>query len=132
MRARITSIIFVILCTLGIAYGEDKPTSLSDARAAVEANLKTPEGKAYEEKMGKEFPEKHLGTLRQCRQSTGGDLQSFWLLMKLGQNGAVQEVLLYPSTKLGQCMRETLLQGSFSPPPHPAYWESVYLKLGSN
>ena len=129
MPNRIVFILIVLLCAVAVADAEDRPTSLSDARAAVEANLKTPEGKAYEEKMGKEFPEKQLGNLRQCKQSTGGDLQSFWMLMKLGQDGAVNEVLLYPSTKLGQCMRETLLKGSFSPPPHPAYWESVYLKL---
>lgn len=130
MPKRITCVVVLTLCSLAIAHGEDRPTSLSDARAAVEANLRTPEGKAYEETMGKEFPEKHLATLRQCKQSTGGDLQSFWMLMKLAQDGAVDEVLLYPSTKLGLCMRNIVLKGKFSPPPHPAYWESVYLKLG--
>lgn len=129
MPTRISSILVVILCSLAIAQGEDKPTSLSDAQAAVEANLKTSEGKAYEDKMGNEFPDKYRGTMRQCKQSAGDDLRSFWMLMKLGQDGAVNEVLLYPSTKLGLCMRETLLTGKFSPPPHPAYWESVYLKL---
>ena len=129
MRTRITPIVAVLLCFLGTAYGEDKPTSLSDARAAVEANLKTPEGKAYEEKMGKESPEKYLATMRQCKQTAGDDLRSFWMLMKLAQDGAVNEVLLYPSTKLGLCMRESLLKDKFSPPPHPAYWESVYMKL---
>jgi len=129
MPIRIFSILVVLLCSLAIACAEDKPTSLSDARAAVEANLRTPEGKAYEDKMGKEFPDKYLGTMRQCKQSTGDDLRSFWMLMKLAQDGAVNEVLLYPSTKLGMCMREALLKGRFSPPPHPAYWESVYMKL---
>lgn len=126
---RASSILVVIIFSLTIVRGEDKPTSLRDAQAAVEANLKTSEGKAYEEKMGKEFPDKYLGTMRQCKQSAGDDLRSFWMLMKLGQDGTVNEVLLYPSTKLGLCMRDTLLKGSFSPPPRPAYWESVYLKL---
>lgn len=121
----------VLFGSLAIAYGADKPTSLSDAQKAVEANLRTPEGKAYEDKMSKEFPEKYLGTMRQCKQSAGDDLRSFWMLMKLGQDGAVNEVLLYPSTKLGLCARETLLKGRFSPPPHPAYWESVYMKLAN-
>ena len=34
------------------AVAEDKATSLSDARAAVEANLRTPEGKKCDEEMG--------------------------------------------------------------------------------
>lgn len=126
---RISAILVVILYSLAVAHAQDKPTSLRDAQAAVEANLQTPEGKAYEEKMGKEFPDNYLGTMRQCKQSAGDDLRSFWILMKLGQDGGVNEVLLYPSTKLGLCMRETLLKGKFSPPPHPAYWESVYIKL---
>lgn len=108
---------------------DDKPTSLVDARAAVEANLKTPEGKAYDEKLGKEFMEKHLATMKQCKQSAGNDLDSFWMLMKLDKDGAVKEVLLHPATKLGTCAREVLLKSAFAPPPKPAYWVSIYMKL---
>jgi hypothetical protein len=108
---------------------DDKPTSLTDARAAVEANLSTSEGKAYDERLGKEFVEKHLTTMKQCKQSAGKDLESFWILMKLDKEGAVREVLLHPTTKMGACARETLLKSTFSPPPKPAYWVSVYMKL---
>ncbi len=108
---------------------DDKPTSLSEARAAVDANMRTPEGKAYDEKLGKEFLQKHLSTMRQCKQAAGNDLESFWILMKLDQDGAVKEVLLYPSTKVGTCARETLLKASFSAPPRPAYWVGVYMKM---
>jgi hypothetical protein len=108
---------------------DDKPTSLSNARAAVEANLSTPEGKVYDERLGKEFMEKHLTTMKQCKQSAGKDLESFWILMKLDKEGGAKEVLLHPTTKMGTCARETLLKSTFSPPPKPAYWVSVYMKL---
>lgn len=108
---------------------DDKPTSLADARTAVEANLNTPEGKAYDEKLGTEFMEKHLSTMKQCKQSAGSDLESFWILMKVDKDGAVKEVLLHPATKLGACARDTLLKSAFSPPPKPAYWVSVYMKI---
>ena len=108
---------------------DDKPTSLSDARAAVEANLRTPEGKAYDQQLGKEFPQKYLDAMKQCKQSAGTDLADFWMLIKLDKSGAVKEVLLSPATKMGTCARETLLKGSFSPPPHPSYWVSIYMKL---
>ena len=121
--------LILLLSFITVARAEDKPTSLRDAQVAVEANLRTPEGKAYDEQMGKEFPQKYLGTMRQCKQSAGDDLRSFWMLMKLAQDGAVSEVLLYPSTKIGTCAREALLKGKFSPPPKPAYWVSVYMKL---
>ena len=109
----------------------EKPTSLSDARAAVESNLKTPEGKAYDEQLGKEFFEKHMGPLRQCKPNAGDDWRSFWILLKLDKDGSAQEILLYPETKLGMCARTALLNVNekFSTPPRAAYWVSVYMKL---
>jgi hypothetical protein len=116
---------FVVL-TQSLA-AEDKPTSLSAARDAVEANLRTPEGKKYDEQMGTEFVQKHLGAIRQCKQTNGDDLRNFWMLIKLDRDGTAKELLLYPETKLGICARGALLKETFSAPPHPAYWISVYL-----
>ena len=112
-----------------LALADDKPTTLSDARASVDANLRSPEGKAYNQQLGKEFPQKYLDTMKQCKQSAGNDLADFWMLIKLDKSGAVKEVLLYPATKMAACARETLLKGSFSPPPRSAYWVSIYTKL---
>jgi len=112
-----------------LVLADDKPTSLSDARAAVEANLRTAEGKAYDQQLGKQFPQKYLDTMKQCKQSAGNDLADFWMLIKLDKNGAVKEVLPSPATKMAACARETLLKSSFSPPPHAAYWVSIYMKL---
>jgi hypothetical protein len=119
----------VILCLIARVGTDDRPTRLSDAQAAVESNLRTPEGKAYDEQLGKEFMEKHLATMRQCKQSAGKDLESLWILLKLDKDGAVKEVLLHPTTKMGTCARETLLKSTFSVPPRAAYWVSVYMKL---
>lgn len=119
----------VLLMGGGQVLADDKPTSLADARNAVEANLRTPEGKAYDETLGKEFLEKHLSTMKQCKPSDGKGLDSFWILMKLDKDGAVKEVLLHPETRIGTCARETLFKSAFSPPPRPGYWVSVYMKL---
>lgn len=108
---------------------QEKSTSLSEARAAVEANLRTPEGKAYDEQLGKEFSQKHLNTIRECKKAAGNDLASFWILMNLEKDGTVKEVLLHPATKLGSCARDALLKGKFSPPPHAAYWVSLNMQI---
>jgi hypothetical protein len=118
-----------VACLVAAALADDQATSLAEARTAVEANLKTREGKTYDEKLGKEFMEKHLGTMKQCAQRAENDLESFWILMKLDKDDALKEVLLHPATKLGACAKETLLKGTFSPPPRGAYWVSVYMKL---
>ena len=111
------------------AAAQEKPTSLSDARTAIEANLRTPEGKAYDQQLGKEFLQKYLSTMRGCKESAGSDLASFWILIKLDKDGTVREVLLHPRTKLGSCARDALLKGKFAPPPGPAYWASVYMQI---
>jgi hypothetical protein len=115
MRFICIAVSLLIITTLPGA-AEDKPTSLSDARAAVETNLRTSEGKAYDEQLGTEFVGKHLGPLRRCKQ-TSGDLRSFWILLKLDKDGKVKEVLLYPETKLGICAREPLLKDQLPAPP---------------
>lgn len=132
MRGRgAVAILFSLVCSqLVMTQDKGRPTSLSDARAAVEANLRTPEGKKYDEQMGTEFMQKHIGPLRQCKQSAGNDLRSFWMLLKLDKDGMAKEILLYPETKLGTCAREGLLKESFSSPPRSAYWISVYLNQG--
>jgi hypothetical protein len=122
------ALVFFALATAS-ARADDKPTSLSDARAAVDANLKTPEGKDFDERLGKDFFEKHMEPLRQCKQSAGNDLASFWILLKLDKDGAAREVLFYPTTRLGTCARDPLLKDRFLPPPRPGYWVSVYLKI---
>jgi hypothetical protein len=72
---------------------------------------------------------KHLGPLRQCKQTASDDLRSFWILMKLNQDGSAGQILLCPQTKLGTCAREELLKEKFLAPPQAGYWVSVYMKL---
>jgi hypothetical protein len=127
MRFACIAILWIIVAALP-DLSADQPTSLSDARTAVEANLRTPEGKAYDEKLGPEFVGKHLGPFRQCKQSAGDD-RSFWILLKLDKEGTVKELLFYPETRLASCARDPLLKDKLPAPPHPAYWVSIYMQL---
>ncbi|HEU5411478.1 MAG TPA: hypothetical protein VFU57_10690 [Candidatus Acidoferrales bacterium] len=122
-------VLIVALAAGGRILAADNATGLAEARAAVEANLKTPAGKAYDQQLGKEFMDKQLSTMKRCKASAGNNLDSFWILMKLDKDGAVKEVLLHPTTKMGTCARETLLKSAFSPPPKPQYWVSIFMKL---
>src|SRR5262249_26071611 len=112
-----------------VAAGTGRPTSLAEAQAAIEANLRTREGKAYDEKLGAEFLEQPRRTLQQCRESDRGKPESFWMLLKLDASGSVEELLLHPTTAVGECARPALLASKFSPPPRGGYWVGVYLKF---
>src|SRR6516225_4532278 len=80
MRAlcRVSCFAGVTLCLMAQVGADDKPTSLLDAQAAIESNLRTSEGKAYDEQLGREFMEKHLATMRKCKQSAGKPLPGNW------------------------------------------------------
>ena len=56
-------------------------------------------------------------------------MTNFWILFKLDKDGAVEEILLHPETKLGTCARDAYLKDKLLPPPHPDYWFGVYLQL---
>src|ERR1700679_2622459 len=101
---KLTCVLVYLLSLIGsaLALPDDKPTSISDARAAIEANMSTAEGKDYDEQMGKDFMQKYLDNLRQCKRTAGGSQESFWILLKLANDGAAKEVLLSPVTKVGR------------------------------
>ena len=126
---RAAALAFAWLLASAPATSAGSATSLADAQAAIEANLRTAEGKAFDERMGNEFVQKHMAPLRQCKASAGSDLGSFWLLLKLDKDGGAEEVLLHPSTKLGVCARDTYLKDKFLSPPRADYWVGVYLNL---
>jgi hypothetical protein len=86
----------LLLLVTQAAIAEEKPTGLADARAEVERNLSTPEGKKFDDQMGTEFVSKHLGPLRQCKQTAGDDLRSFWILLELNKDGAADESCSIP------------------------------------
>jgi len=107
----------------------DKPTSLSDARDAVDANVRSSEGKKFDEQFGADFIQRHLDPFHDCKGTAAGDMRDFWMLLKLDKEGTAREILLYPTTKLASCATGKLLNDKFLPPPRPDYWVSVFMKF---
>ncbi len=117
---------FVFFTSLGLAADKKQ---LLDALAAVDANLKTPAGKQYDERIGKEFSDKYMSSLKQCKQSlpAGTTIDSFDMFLKLNAEGKVLEGLVHPETQFAVCVRTALLAGRFSNPPHGDYWINVHM-----
>jgi hypothetical protein len=116
-----------IVCT-SLSFTADKK-QLSDALAAVDANLKTSAGKQYDEKIGEEFPAKYIPNIRQCKQSNPAtSFDPFDIFLRLNSEGKVEEALAYPETALAICTRTALQSGQFSAPPHGEYWINIHLQ----
>ena len=119
--------VFLALASTGFAAGKKQ---IAAALAAVDANLKTPAGKQYDDLIGKEFPEKYLPSLRQCKQAlpAGTTIDTFDMFLGLDAGGKVQEALVYPETQFTGCARTALLAGKFSNPPHEDYWINIHVQ----
>src|SRR4051794_17185642 len=107
-----------------LSFAADKK-ELSEAVASVEANLKTPEGKKYDEHMTADF-QKYTPQVRQCKQESGTPA-SFDMLLRLEGDGKIADVLVHPETPMAKCSRTALMGGKFTPPPHANYWVNIHL-----
>jgi len=118
----------LLFCILGM-NADEKPTPVAVAAAAVEANMKTPDGKAYDAQFGRELAKKYPPVMKACKDKAEGDTRSFDVLVRVEKNGAVKEVLLYPATRISQCLREAILKDTFSPPPKPVHWVDIHVDV---
>ncbi len=126
----LVALLAVLLSLASTSLAADKK-QLAAALAAVDANLKTAAGKQYDELLGKEFPEKYLSSVRECKQSLPGgtSIDPFDMFLRLDADGKVQEVLVYPETPFANCVRAALMAGGFSHPPHGDYWINIHMQL---
>ena len=126
----VATVLVVLLAIGSICRAADKK-QLTAAASAVDANLKTSAGKQYDDRLGKEFPERYGSSVKQCKQSLPGDtnLEPFDMFLKLNAEGKVHVVLVYPETQFANCTRAALMAGKFSNPPHDDYWINIHLEL---
>lgn len=119
-----------LICLSSISLSADKK-QLKAALAAVEANLKTPAGKQYEDQIGKVFFEKYLPNVKPCKQfvPAGSAIDPFDVLLKLNVSGQVAEALVYPENQFSNCTRDAFLPVKFSAPPHDEYWINVHMEF---
>jgi hypothetical protein len=128
-RLSLVAIAWPLVFSCATIVADDKPTPIATAAAAVEANMKTSEGRAYDAQIGKELTNKYPPVMKVCKEKANGEGRGFDMLVRVEKDGAVGEILLYPSTKVGQCLREAMLKDTFSPPPTPAHWVDIHLDM---
>ncbi|MBA3912654.1 MAG: hypothetical protein H0X25_02070 [Acidobacteriales bacterium] len=126
MHRTVAAAFLILAVTVPLSFAADKQ-QFSAAIAAVDANLKTPEGKKYEEQMNTEFPQKFLPAFRQCKQSAGSS-SGLDMFLKLSAGGKVQEALIHPENPFTTCARAAVAGGQLSAPPHDDYWINIHLQ----
>lgn len=112
-------------CTAVKAARAQEEASVAAARAASVANARTSEGKEYQARFELEVVQHHFQALAGCKAAAEADRREFSLLLRIGADGSVQEILLAPETQFAVCVRSALSHVTFPRPPAPDYWVDV-------
>ncbi len=122
MKSIVRTAFLVGFVLFSLSYAQTKADRLKTARAAVEASMKTPAGKAYQDKLGETFQKQYSPAMGACIKAAGGYAGSFEVFLLLSKTGKVKEGLANPEDKVPVCLRDALVKGTFPAPPQDAYW----------
>ena len=105
------------------------PNDFRRAFADAEVNVHTNEGAAYDVIVGREFGDTRGSSVGTCvdREAQSGPIEPFDLLMRIGREGDVESVLVYPRTKVAHCLALAAAHDRHSRPPRAHYWVRVHM-----
>ena len=116
-----------LLLACSPAGADDK---FENALASAKENFEKPGGQEYEEAVATVFAEKHVNTMVRCTQFvTGADLANFDLVMRIANDGTVEQALARPETKVAGCLLESLRRDTYPTPPEPGYWVHLHMSI---
>lgn len=98
------------------------PVEFVDLWNNAEKSVQVQGGLQYVQKAQADFNQKNAQALQECRQLIKEDTERFDVLMKLNQNGDVQETTAWPPTKLSGCVVPKLARHAVAPPPNSPFW----------
>ncbi len=122
---------------LGIVAGyapnsADEGADADFASALHEAtqNVKTPEGAKYDQLFGESFANRFKESVAPCMRGLGpSEIGTVEIVARVGDGGRLQKVLVEPSTKFAECVREAIANDEYPAPPEPRYWVNVHMSL---
>ena len=71
-----------------------------------------------------------MRAVKDCSAAANGTPPTL-LIMQVGKNGSVQQMMVVPETASDTCLRPKLAKAAFTPPPKPEYWVRVSLSSNS-
>jgi hypothetical protein len=105
-------------------------STFKSATRAVEQNMKSEAGKAYDQTFGEEFARQNASSMQRCTQDAAAeDLASFDILTRVSVNGRPENVLVEPKTTVARCVQRAVRRQRFPKPPAPHYWVRVHMSI---
>ena len=103
------------------------PPDLDQLSLVIFANRQTPEGDRYHRQVESDFTKRHAVELKQCAETEKDASDPFWIFMRVGKDGMVQEMKAWPPTRLSTCFLPKITERQFAAPPQPSY--SIALEI---
>lgn len=131
LRRLIAGLAFLLLLGTGPAPAEEeKKTSPTIARETAESNEKTPAGRRYESALNSSLDAWLRKVLERCVKGVPKDeVISFDVLVRIGEKGDAEEVLVSPDTPVGRCAEPEFRDAKYPSPPQPSWWVRIGVGL---
>jgi hypothetical protein len=108
---------------------EDAATPVEIARSQAEENVRSPAGRRYEGVVIGQVDGWLRPAIRRClRDLPKEELVSFDGLVRVGAEGAAEEVVFGPETALARCVAPDFRDAAYPRPPKPAWWIKVEVR----
>ncbi len=105
------------------------PKMINNAMKAADDNLQTPDGRKFDEQVGKTFASNYSSTVDECLKSSGDfSLVPFDMVLQVGGNGTVEQIVVSKMSRTSSCVVAKVGSGLFPPPPKPDYWVKISLE----
>ena len=123
------TVLTVVIASL-LGASSSAQSTFKSATRAVQRNMNTEAGKAYDDAFGKEFARQNASSMQRCtRDAAAEDLASFEILARVSVNGRLEKVLVKPLTAVARCIRGAVSTERFPKPPAPHYWVRVHMSI---
>ena len=125
-RTRVLAFAAAVLAFSSAPLSADR---FDDALKTAQANLASPEGRAYADNVAALFDQKKLrDALVGCAESLAPeDAPPFTVLIQMSGDGQASQILLRPPAPVAVCLRWVLRETTFPKPPSSGYWVTVDL-----
>jgi len=108
----------------------EKLTDFADAMKAANDNLKTTEGKLYDDAVGRRAGKWLVQEISHCIAGLdSADLRPFTVVIRVGISGKAEEVLCEPMTKVASCLESGFSAAFYPKPPGGSWWVKIDLTI---
>jgi hypothetical protein len=128
-------LVVALVAALGLAppvvAGESqKTTSFQAALAEADKNLKSEEGKRYDGDFAMSSGPWLQPAVMRCTEGLSEkDLEPFTVVIRVGESGRAEEVLIGPVTKVAKCLKPDFEKAKHPQPPRSSWWVEMRIEI---